>query len=159
MTSSSGNIASGDVVQSGSSGIKVATPDLIVFDNSSLSVDSMSDLIFEDIGGQELLEISRSDFINSSRVSFPKIKSRSTATFNKAIATAAGGDTSFPSQAIRLSDHVPQFQQPVLLNIATGSIVVSVINILPEYQVEIQIVSKASRFDDTIYTEDQGGES
>jgi hypothetical protein len=158
MTSSIGNIVSETSVSSGSSGIKVATPDLIVFDASTISVDSMADLIFEDIGGQELLEISRSDLINSARVNFPRIKSRFTKTFDKAIATIAGGNTSAPSQSIRLSDHTPQFQEPVSLNIS-GAIEVKVVNILPEYQVEIQIVSKASRFDDTIYSEDQGEES
>jgi hypothetical protein len=47
------------------SGIRVARPDIIV-PNEELSVEVMTDLIFEEIGGQELLETSRADLINSS---------------------------------------------------------------------------------------------
>lgn len=46
------------------SGIKVAIPDLIIEDES-LPIDSMTDLIFADIGGQEILSMSRHDTIDS----------------------------------------------------------------------------------------------
>lgn len=156
MANSTGNIASGIGVNSGSSGIKVATPDLIISDGSSLSVDSMADLIFEDIGGQELLEISRSDLINSANVAFSKIKSR--ARFVSPIASIAGATFSLPAQSIQLSNHIPQFVPPVVFN-DSGAIEINVVNVLPGYQVEVQIVSKASRFDDTIYNENQGAQS
>jgi hypothetical protein len=156
LTSSSGNIASGVAVDSGSSGIKIATPDLIVFDNSSLSVDSMADLIFEDIGGQELLEISRSDLINSANVAFSKIKSRPKLT--APIDSTAGATFTQPLQSIKLSNHIPNFVSPTIIN-SLGGIEINVINILPGYQVEVQIVSKADRFDDTIYIDNQGEQS
>jgi hypothetical protein len=156
MARPTGDIALATEVNSGKSGIKVATPDLIVFDASTISVDSMADLIFEDIGGQELLEISRSDLINSANVSFPKIQTRIIT--SASIASLAGGEVFAPSQSISLAEHVPQFQQPVSVN-DLGGIEVNVINMLPEYQVEVQIVSKANRFDDTIYTEEQGEQS
>lgn len=156
MTNSTGNIASGVGVNSGSSDIKVATPDLIIFDNSSISTDSMADLIFEDIGGQELLEISRSDLINSANINFPKIKIKD---LRKNIESAAGAAYSLPIQSIRLFDHVPQYVAPVQINASTNSLEISVINILPGYQVEVEIVSKANRFDDTIYTSEQGAGS
>jgi hypothetical protein len=156
LTSSSGNIASKVGVSSGNSGIKVATPDLIVFDSSSLSVDSMADLIFEDIGGQELLEISRSDLINSSNVVFPRIKTKQR--FVDPISSIAGASFSSPLQSIQLSDHVPQFVSSVVLN-DVGGIEINIVNVLPGYQVEVQVVSKANRFDDTIYSEEQGEQS
>jgi hypothetical protein len=34
--------------------VKTATPDIILFDDQSLSTESMADLIFENIGGQEI---------------------------------------------------------------------------------------------------------
>ena len=156
MTTSSGNIASALTSRTGTSGVKIATPDLIVFDSSSLSVDSMADLIFEDIGGEELLEISRSDLINSANVLFPKIKTKIIS--SQPIDSLAGAEFLGPSQSINLSEHIPQFTEPVSLD-GLGGIEVKVVNILPEYRVEVQIVSKANRFDDTIYSEEQGEES
>jgi hypothetical protein len=45
-------------------GIKAARPDIIL-DDESLPIDVMQDFIFAEIGGQEILDISRSDLINS----------------------------------------------------------------------------------------------
>jgi hypothetical protein len=164
LTNSTGNLASGTGTNSGSSSIKAATPDLIIFDSSTLSVDSMADLIFEDIGGQELLEISRSDFINSANVAFPKIKNRKVANSNKDLQSIAGSTFSIPLQSIQLSNHVPvQFDQngnrilnPVEYIESISSIEVKVVNVLPGYQVEVQIVSQANRFNATIYDSEQG---
>ncbi len=54
--------------------VKTATPDIILFDDQSLSTESMADLIFENIGGQELINISRSDTINGQEISYQPIK-------------------------------------------------------------------------------------
>lgn len=57
-------------------GIKVARPDIIVQDDT-LSSELMTDLIFEEIGGQELLASSRSDLINSPlNISYSPIKNQ-----------------------------------------------------------------------------------
>ena len=54
--------------------VKTATPDIILFDDRSLSTESMADLIFENIGGQELINISRNDTINGQEISYQPIK-------------------------------------------------------------------------------------
>lgn len=54
--------------------VKTATPDIILFDDQSLSTESMADLIFESIGGQELINISRNDTINGQEISYQPIK-------------------------------------------------------------------------------------
>ena len=59
--------------QSSSKAIKVATPDILLFDESSVPVDIMTELIFEDIGGQEIITISRNDIINGQEVSYSLI--------------------------------------------------------------------------------------
>ena len=46
------------------SGTKVASPDIIL-DEENTSIESMSDYLFEQIGGQELLSSARSDTIDS----------------------------------------------------------------------------------------------
>lgn len=54
--------------------VKIATPDLIIFSDEALAVDTMTDLIFEDIGGYELATISRHDLVNGQKVSYSPIK-------------------------------------------------------------------------------------
>jgi hypothetical protein len=52
------------------SAVKVATPDLILFNESSIPVDIMTDLLFEDVGGQEIISIARNDIVNGQEVSY-----------------------------------------------------------------------------------------
>lgn len=54
--------------------IKIATPDLILSESEPMSIEIMTDLIFEDIGGYELATISRHDLINGQKVIYSPIK-------------------------------------------------------------------------------------
>jgi hypothetical protein len=47
-----------------------ATPDLIIFDDAALPVEIMTDLLFEQLGGQEIINISRNDIINGQNVRY-----------------------------------------------------------------------------------------
>jgi len=49
---------------------KIATPDLILLREEAMPVDTMADLIFDDIGGQEIINISRTDLINGTNNSY-----------------------------------------------------------------------------------------
>jgi hypothetical protein len=49
---------------------RVATPDLILIREEALPVDTMVDLIFDDIGGQEIINIARTDLINGTNNSY-----------------------------------------------------------------------------------------
>jgi hypothetical protein len=49
---------------------RVATPDLILLREEAMPVDTMADLIFDDIGGQEIINISRTDLINGTNNSY-----------------------------------------------------------------------------------------
>ena len=54
--------------------IKVATPNLIIQGSELVPIEIMTDLIFEDIGGQEIITITRSDIINGQDVLYRPIK-------------------------------------------------------------------------------------
>ena len=51
-------------------GTKEADPDLILFDDASLPIDILTDLLFENIGGQEILSVSRNDLLNGQNVRY-----------------------------------------------------------------------------------------
>jgi hypothetical protein len=59
------------------SAVKTAPIDTILFNDDSVSIDRMVNLILEDIGGQELINIARNDIINGQKVSYQPIKNLS----------------------------------------------------------------------------------
>jgi hypothetical protein len=54
--------------------VKIPTPDLIVTGESPDPVDEMIDLIFQNIGGHELISISRSENVNGQNIRYQPIK-------------------------------------------------------------------------------------
>jgi hypothetical protein len=54
--------------------VKIATPDLIIASDDMMSIEIMTDLIFEEIGGYELATISRHDLVNGQKVIYAPIK-------------------------------------------------------------------------------------
>ena len=54
--------------------VKTAPIDTVLFNDDSMSIEIMADLIFEDIGGHELINIARNDIINGQQVSYTPIK-------------------------------------------------------------------------------------
>jgi len=95
-----------------SNAIKIATPDLILLDGATLPVDLMTDLLFENIGGQEIISISRNDIVNGQEVSYNLIGN--TGLLNrqyntKNIFSVSGTlDTYFGNFSIRLDTHIPE---------------------------------------------------
>ena len=68
------NAAANVATPTNSPAIKVATPDIITIDQETLPAELMTSLIFENIGGQELLSISRHDLISGSNLDYQSIK-------------------------------------------------------------------------------------
>lgn len=53
--------------------VKAATPDLIQITEEGMAIEVITDLLFEDIGGTEILNISRHDLINGIDVRYQQI--------------------------------------------------------------------------------------
>jgi len=147
-----------DTQVAASSGVKPATPDLILFNQDVLPVDAMADLIFEDIGGHELINMMRHDTVkgqnvNYSLVSNSKAVSKSYSPSN--IVFAPGSLVEFfKNFAIRLDIHTPETQSVndsdnVYLD-DTGSLVVEVTKMEINEQVEIQVLNSGSYLSDII---------
>jgi hypothetical protein len=58
---------------SSSQDIKAATPDLIQITEEGMSIEVITDLLFEDIGGTEILNIARHDLINGIDIKYQQI--------------------------------------------------------------------------------------
>lgn len=140
-------------------GIRTASPDIILINNEILPLELLTNLTFENIGGKEILSISRNDIVNGQDIIYQPIRNLSNINLKynplNIVALQNTADNFFRSFAIELSNHIPvEGSGPggrhVYIN-DTGDVVVDLINLDPEYEVEIQILSFGDVINDTIY--------
>lgn len=139
--------------------VLVATPALIALSNLPLDIDIMADLIFENIGGQELINISRSDIINGQDVIYSPIKNLKNLYLeynaNNIIRLENAADTYFKNFPIRLENKLPYSSSGILEDVvyldSEGNLVINVSNLEKDEQVEVQIVNSGEILDGTIY--------
>lgn len=146
----------------GNNYVKIADPDVILFDDASTPVEVMTDLIFEEIGGQEIINISRNDLVNGQNVIYRPIKNLEDiyVRYNprNIMALQEASDDIFNSFPIKYVNHVPEEGNGpggsyVYVDPTTGDIVIDVVKIEREEQVDVEVVNTVTSFDDTIYIE------
>jgi hypothetical protein len=90
--------------------IKIATPDLILKEADVLTVDIMTDLVFEDIGGYELATISRHDLVNGQKVIYTPIKNLTDLYLQynpNNVLRLQSSDSFFKSLSLSIFNHLP----------------------------------------------------
>lgn len=159
MVDSVANLAT-TTTSSGSPAIKIATPDLIIFNDQQIPEETMIDLIFEDIGGQEMINIVRNDLVNGQNQNKQTIKNLSQINLdynpNNILSlqdTSASYFTNFP---IKFETKVPNIGtgpngEIVYIDQLTGNIIINVVNLDLDEQVDVQILNNGSILSDTIY--------
>lgn len=140
--------------------VKTASIDTILFDDESVSIDQMADFIFEEIGGQELINIARSDVINGQKILHQPIKNLSSIQQrynpNNILSLQQTSDKYFAGFSIKLENKIPNEGngvngENVYIDENTGDIIIELVNLNPDEQVEIQITVGG-----TIYEADLG---
>jgi hypothetical protein len=127
---------------------KTAPIDTVLFDDQSMSPEIMTDLIFEDIGGHELLSVSRNDTINGQRMSYSPIKNlgliQQKYNPNNILRLQSTSETYFANFSIKFDEKVPtKGNGPnganVYIEEETGDLIIETVNMNNDEQVEIQI--------------------
>ena len=140
--------------------VKTATLDIILFDDETTPIDTMADLIFENIGGQELINITRSDIVNGQKISYQPIKNLSSIQQrynpNNILSLQQTSDKYFAGFSIKLEDKIPNEGngingENIYIEESTGDLIIEFININSDEQIELQITT-----DGTIYEADLG---
>lgn len=138
---------------------KVAVPNAVDELNDPIAYEAMFEIIFQDIGGQELINISRADAINGQNIMYSIVKNLKNIMLeynsNNIIKLGGTSDVLFKNFSIRLEDKLPKYGMGpngtnVYVEDGTGNIVVNLVNIEDEEQVEIEIINQGEYFDDTI---------
>jgi hypothetical protein len=141
---------------------KSATLSLIALTNPELPAEIMTDLIFENIGGQELINISRNDIINGQDVSYSPIKNLKDIYIqynpNNIIRLESTSDTYFKNFSIKLESKIPAYGtgpngEVVYIDPTTGDLIINISSLEPDEQVDIEILDSGEILNGTIYGE------
>ena len=136
--------------------VKTATKDIILFDDGTVPIDLMADLIFEDIGGQELINIARRDTVNGQKVIYQPIKNLSSVEQqynpNNLISLQSTSDKYFANFSIKLDDKIPQVGggpggDYVYIDTLTGNLIVEAVNLEIDEQIEIQVARSGTIYE------------
>ena len=132
-------------------GIKSAPIDTIEFIDETFSDNLIIDLLFEDVGGQELLTIARNDTVNGQSVVYQPFKNlgilQETYNATTLLRLQETSDRFFSNFLINLRSKIPNVGfgpngATLYLDAeATGNAIIEFINIRSDEQVEIQIAS------------------
>jgi hypothetical protein len=142
--------------------VKPATPELIALSNPPMDIDIMADMIFENIGGQELINISRSDIVNGQDVIYSPIKNLKDLYIqynpNNIIKLESTADTYFKNFPIRLESKLPPYGtgpngEVVYIDPTTGDLIINVSSLDPDEQIDVQILNSGETLNGTIYGE------
>lgn len=136
--------------------VKTATKDIILFNDAAIPVRLMEDLIFEDIGGEELISIARRDTVNGQKITYQPIKNLSSIEQeynpNNIISLQATADKYFANFPIKLDNRIPETGTGsngdyVYIEPTTGNLVIEVVNLELDEQVEIQIATNGTIYE------------
>lgn len=139
--------------------VKSATPEIILFDEAAVTDEVMINLLFEDIGGEEILMIARNDTVNGQNVIYQPIKNLISLNqeYNPQNILSLQGvsSTYFKNFPINLDYKIPNVGggpdgRSVYVDEKTGDIVIEAVNLESDEQIEIQVIRSLETFNDTI---------
>jgi hypothetical protein len=139
--------------------VKVATKDIVLGDDAT-PVEIMSDLLFEDIGGQEIINILRNDLVNGQNVIYTPIKNinkiYAQSNPKNIVAIQNTSESIFKNYPIDLMSKIPNVGngtngETVYIEQDSENLVIEFVNMEQDEYVDIQILSSGQLLDDTIY--------
>lgn len=125
--------------------VKQAPRDTIVFDEASISSNQLLDLFFEDVGGIELANLSRSDLIDGQESNYAPIKNLSSLKRrfnpNNIIANFSSINTYFSRFGIDLLRR--NIYYPII-DEDTGDLIIEIEDVFEDEEIEVQILSSGT---------------
>ena len=127
---------------------KTAPIDTVLFDDDSVPIEVMTDLIFENIGGQELINIARNDIVNGQKISYTPIKNLTSIQQqynpNNIVSLQSTSDKYFANFSIKFDQKIPNIGNGpngsnIYIEDSTGDLIIETVNTEQDEQVDIQI--------------------
>jgi hypothetical protein len=136
--------------------VKTAPIDTILFNDESVPVEIMADLIFENIGGQELINIARNDTVNGQNILYQPIKNLTAIQQqynpNNIVSLQATSDKYFQNFSIKFEEKVPlEATGPagahIYVDTTTGELVIESVNMLADEQIELEVTASGTIYE------------
>jgi hypothetical protein len=130
--------------------VLTAPIDTILLNEEATPIEIMADLLFENIGGQELINIARNDTVNGQTVIYQPIKNLSTIQQqynpNNIVSLQSTSDKYFQNFSIKFETKVPNVGngpngEHVYIDKETGGLVIEAIKIENEEQIQVEITT------------------
>lgn len=130
--------------------VLTAPIDTILINDELLPVEIMTDLIFENIGGQELINIARNDTVNGQRVTYQPIRNlyliQQEYNPNNIINMQTTSDKYFKNFTIKFESKVPNEGtgpngEFIYIDPLSGDLTIDFVNIEQGEQVEIEVIT------------------
>jgi hypothetical protein len=128
--------------------VLTAPIDTILFNDDSVPVEIMADLIFENIGGQELINIARNDTVNGQTILYQPIKNLTAVQQqynpNNIVSLQSTSDKYFANFPIKLENKIPDpgtgpNNSYVYLDSTTGNLIIEAVNLEIDEQIEVEV--------------------
>lgn len=135
--------------------VKAAPIETVLFNDDVTDATIIADLLFENIGGQEILSIARYDTVNGQQIKYQPIKNLNIIQqeYNPSniLRLQKTSDRIFANFPIKLEDKIPFVAngangENVYLD-DSGSLVVDLVNLVSDEQVEIQILQSGTIYE------------
>jgi hypothetical protein len=146
--------------------VKIATPDVMLYTVSDLEVQAINDILFENVGGQELISISRNDILSGQDIRVQPIKNLKSLGLkynSKNIVSLPENSASFFNNfPIALENYLPNQALGTKLSEVddNGNVVINFVNVPNGEQIEIQLFAGGNILDETIFNDTiYGGDS
>lgn len=129
--------------------VKTAPINTVSFDNGLLPIEILSDLIFEDLGGQELISIARNDTVNGQNIIYQPIKNlyniQQQYNPNNIVYTEGTSDRYFRNFPIKFESKVPNEGtgpngEHIYFDSSTKSLIIEAVNMQGDEQIEVQLL-------------------
>jgi len=136
--------------------VLTAPIDTIFFNEEATPVEIMSDLIFENIGGQELINIARNDTVNGQNIIYQPIKNLSTIQQqynpNNIISLQSTSDKYFQNFSIKFETKVPNVGngpngEHIFIDRNNGGLVIEAINVEDGEQIQVEITTSGTIYE------------
>jgi hypothetical protein len=130
--------------------IKTAPIDTVEFVDETLSAELLLDLLFEDVGGQELLTIARNDTVNGQDVVYQPFKNlgilQEIYNPTNLLKLQETSDKIFSNFTINLRDKIPKVGNGLngenyYLDLISEDAIIEFVNLRSDEQVEVQVLS------------------
>ena len=130
--------------------------DTIIPDTENLDIENLTSLIFENIGGQEIINIARNDTVNGQKVAYQPIKNlfliQQQYNPNNIINLQTTSDKYFKNFIIKFEEKVPNVGSGpngefIYIDPLSGDLIIDFVNVLDGEQVQVEILTSGTIYE------------